>query len=181
MTRPPRRVSTSGSSARTCRAFSTMRRSTAQLSRAGACCRGSPGCKHVAFADPSGGRGDSFTLAVAHEEPAADAKQPGRVVLDCLQAVAPPFDPECVVSSMAETLKGYGLREVQGDQYAGEWCPAAFQRYGITYKPSELTRSEIYLECLPLFCARPHRAARPAGAAHAITATGAAHACRRSR
>jgi len=26
-----------------------------------------------------------------------------------------------------------------------------FQKYGITYKPSEFSRSEIYLECLPLF------------------------------
>jgi hypothetical protein len=73
------------------------------------------------------------------------------VVLDVLQAVAPPFDPETVVSRMAETLKSYGLSEVSGDQYAGEFVPAAFRRYGITYKPSELTRSEIYLETLPLF------------------------------
>ena len=108
-------------------------------------------CKHVAFADPSGGRGDSFTLAIAHAEPAPAGKPAGLVVLDVLQAVAPPFDPETVVSSMAETLKSYGVREVHGDQYAGEWVPAAFQRHGITYKPSELTRSEIYLEVLPLF------------------------------
>lgn len=109
------------------------------------------GCKYVAFADPSGGRGDSFTLAIAHQEPAPAGQQGGRVVLDVLAAVAPPFDPETVVASMAETLKGYGLREVTGDQYAGEWVPAAFHRHGTTYKPSELTRSEIYLEVLPLF------------------------------
>jgi hypothetical protein len=110
------------------------------------------GCKYVAFADPSGGRGDSFTMAIAHQEPAPTGdNRPGRVVLDVLQAVAPPFDPETVVLSMAETLKSYGVREVHGDQYAGEWVPAAFQRHGITYKPSELTRSEIYLETLPLF------------------------------
>lgn len=108
-------------------------------------------CKHVAFADPSGGRGDSFTLAIAHQEPALDGKSAGRVVLDVLQAVAPPFDPETVVSNMAETLKSYGLSEVHGDQYAGEWVPASFRRFGITYKPSEFTRSEIYLEVLPLF------------------------------
>ncbi len=108
-------------------------------------------CKHVAFADPSGGRADSFTLGVAHQEAPKDGKQGGRVVLDCLQAVAPPFDPEAAVAGFAATLKGYGLREVEGDAYAGEWVPAAFLRHGITYKPSELSRSEIYLECLPLF------------------------------
>lgn len=110
-----------------------------------------PGCTYVAFADPSGGRADSFTLGIAHAEPSRDTKQAGRVVLDVLQAVAPPFDPEAAVSGFAETLKRYGLREVEGDQYAGEWVPAAFQRHGVTYKASELSRSEIYLECLPLF------------------------------
>jgi hypothetical protein len=108
-------------------------------------------CKHVAFCDPSGGRQDAFTLAIAHQEPAPPGKQDGRVVLDCLQAVPPPFNTEATVANMAETIKSYGLHEVHGDQYAGEWVPAAFQRHGITYKPSELTRSEIYLEVLPLF------------------------------
>jgi hypothetical protein len=108
-------------------------------------------CPHVAFADPSGGRTDSFTLGIAHQEPPRDGAQGGRVVLDCLQSVAPPFDTEAAVARMAETIKSYGLQEVHGDQYAGEWVPAAFLRHGITYKASELTRSEIYLECLPLF------------------------------
>jgi hypothetical protein len=107
--------------------------------------------EHVAFADPSGGRRDSFTLAIAHAESAPADKPAGRVVLDVLQAVAPPFDPETVVAGMAATLKSYSVREVTGDQYAGEWVPAAFGRHGITYKPSELSRSEIYLEVLPLF------------------------------
>lgn len=109
-------------------------------------------CKHVAFCDPSGGRADSFTLGIAHQEPPpAGGRQAGRVVLDVLQAVAPPFDPEVAVSGIAETLKSYGLSEVHGDQYAGEWVSAAFRRHGVTYRPSELTRSEIYLEVLPLF------------------------------
>lgn len=111
-----------------------------------------PTCKHVAFCDPSGGRQDAFTLATAHQEhPPAGDKRPSRVVLDVLQAVAPPFDPETVVSSMADTLKSYGVREVRGDQYAGNWVPAAFSRHGITYKASEFSRSELYLEVLPLF------------------------------
>jgi hypothetical protein len=110
----------------------------------------SPGYQYVAFCDPSGGRGDSFTLAIAHEEPATE-KRAGRVVLDCLEAVAPPFDPEAAVAGMAKTLERYGLHAVRGDRYGGEWVPAAFQRHGVTYTPSELSRSELYLECLPLF------------------------------
>lgn len=111
-----------------------------------------PAVKYGAFCDPSGGRQDSFTLAIAHQEsrPKGESRA-GRVVLDCLQAVAPPFDPESAVSGLAATIKSYGLSEVHGDQYSGEWCPAMFRKFGITYTPSELSRSEIYLECLPLF------------------------------
>jgi hypothetical protein len=52
---------------------------------------------------------------------------------------------------MAALLDSYGLHEVHGDQYAGEWVSSAFRRHAINYKPSELSRSEIYLETLPLF------------------------------
>lgn len=109
-----------------------------------------PGCRYRAFCDPSGGRSDSFTLAIAHHQ-AKQGERPERLVLDVVRSVTPPFDPEVAVEGFAEVLKEYGLREVSGDQYAGEWCPAAFRRYGITYKSSEHTRSEIYLEMLPQF------------------------------
>jgi len=92
-----------------------------------------------------------------------------------------PLTPETVVSSMAETLKSYGVREVHGDQYAGEWVPAAFLRHGITYKPSELTRSEIYLEVLPLFSQGRIELLDLPVLAHAAAAAGAAHAGGRSR
>ncbi len=140
------------------------------------------GCKYLAFADPSGGRGDSFTLAIAHQEPAPPGTQAGRVVLDVLEAVAPPFDPETVVSGMAETLKGYGLREVSGDQYAGEWVPAAFQRYGISYKAKQrVDPVRDLFGGTATIQPGPYRVARPAGVAHAIAAAGAAHSCGRQR
>jgi hypothetical protein len=108
------------------------------------------GVRYVAFTDPSGGRQDAFTLAIAHQQ-AKTPSTPARLVLDCLRSVAPPFDPESVVQAMAGTLGEYGLSTVQGDQYAGEWVAASFRKHGITYKPSEHTRSEIYLEMLPQF------------------------------
>jgi hypothetical protein len=43
---------------------------------------------------------------------------------------------------------------VQGDRYAGEWSPEQFGRNGIQYEPSELTKSEIYRELLPLLNSR---------------------------
>jgi hypothetical protein len=77
----------------------------------------SPGCKsrprqhgnqYVAFCDPSGGRQDAMTLAIAHQE------RGGRVVLDRLLVSNPPFEPDSVVEKHAEILGAYGLLSVVG-------------------------------------------------------------------
>jgi len=73
-----------------------------------------PGQRYYAFADPSGGASDSFTLAVGHIE--RDV-----VVLDCLVERHAPFNPHDVTEELAGVLKGYGLRECTGDRYAGAW------------------------------------------------------------
>jgi len=109
-----------------------------------------PGFQCAAFCDPSGGRSDAFTLAIAHQVPKSGEK-PERLVLDALRAIPAPFDPDVATATMAATLKDYGLNEVTGDQYAGEWPVSAFRKHGITYKPSERSRSKIYLETLPHF------------------------------
>jgi len=96
------------------------------------------------FTDPSGGRGDSFTLAIAHEDAA------GRVILDKLEETAPPFKPEDVVAKYAQILKSYGISKVQGDKYAGEWVSSSFVDHDISYESSDLNKSEIYLEFGPL-------------------------------
>lgn len=58
------------------------------------------GVRYVAFADPSGGSGDSFTLGIAHRD--------GDVaVLDALQERRPPFNPENVVKEFAALLNEY--------------------------------------------------------------------------
>jgi hypothetical protein len=101
------------------------------------------GAKYQAFTDPSGGSNDSFTLAVGHAE--------GEVgVIDVLRERRAPFAPEGVVAEFAEVLKSYGLRTVVGDKYAGEWPREQFRKRGIEYRPSDKTKSEIYLECLPM-------------------------------
>lgn len=108
------------------------------------------GVRYAAFTDPSGGRADSFTLAIAHQVPKR-GEQPERLVLDAVRTVKPPFDPDQAVGTMAATLKDYGLSEVTGDQYGAEFVVSAFRKHGISYKPSERSRSEIYLELLPHF------------------------------
>ena len=51
---------------------------------------------YSAFADPSGGSSDAFTLAVAHVEN-------GVGILDCLREIRPPFCPEAVVAGILST------------------------------------------------------------------------------
>ena len=98
---------------------------------------------YVAFCDPSGGSSDAMTLAIAHIEN-------GRVILDLVRERRPPFSPEAVVAEFAQTLKSYHVSTVRGDHYSGNWCRERFQLHGIEYKVSNKTKSEIYIELLPL-------------------------------
>jgi hypothetical protein len=102
-----------------------------------------PGVSYRAFADPSGGVSDSYALAIAHQ---AD----GMIVLDALIEQKAPFNPAEVTGRMAAVLRTYGLKECFGDRYAGSWVPEAFRAHGIAYRHSELDRSKIYLDMLPL-------------------------------
>ena len=102
------------------------------------------GVQYVAFTDPSGGSHDAFTLAIGHRDGE-------RMVLDVCRGIKPPFDPSQVVAEFAKLLKSYRVYTVRGDKYAGQWTVEAFEKVGIRYQHSELVKSELYLECLPLF------------------------------
>lgn len=101
------------------------------------------GVSYFAFTDPSGGRQDSFTLAISH-------KEEDRVILDLIREAKPPFSPENVVMEYSGILKTYGISEVESDRYAGEWVVESFRKNGIAVSPSKRSKSEIYLEFLPL-------------------------------
>jgi hypothetical protein len=101
------------------------------------------GESYVAFCDPSGGRQDSMTLAIAHGV--------GRevAVLDAVREVRPPFSPEAVVAEFEELLRSYGLATVRGDRYAGEWPREVFEKNGIAYLTAGKPKSAIYVDALP--------------------------------
>jgi hypothetical protein len=99
----------------------------------------SPGTRYLSFVDPSGGSQDSFTLAIAHAERET-------VVLDAVREVRPPFSPDSVVADFCALLRTYGCVAVVGDRYGGEWPREVFRKHGITYRPSERTKSDIYRE-----------------------------------
>jgi hypothetical protein len=100
------------------------------------------GVTYSAFCDPSGGQSDSMTLAIVHRDK-------DRAVLDLIREVRAPFSPESVVTEFCGDLKRYQVSVIKGDRYAGEWPAEQFQKRNIVYKPSELSRSELYLELLP--------------------------------
>lgn len=103
--------------------------------------------EYVGFVDPSGGvvGGDEMTVAVAHSEVG------GRVVVDQLLAIEPPFDTESAVERCSLVLKSFGIVSAKADMYAGLWPAQSFQRNGISLVASDLNKSAIYREVAPLF------------------------------
>ena len=106
------------------------------------------GIQYVAGTDPSGGRHDHFCLCIGHREGSGDGSY---FVADVIRGVAPPFDPVNVVNEFAALLKSYRVHSVTGDNYAAEFASSAFVKQGIRYIRSELPKSQLYLEMLPLF------------------------------
>jgi hypothetical protein len=109
-----------------------------------------PGVQYYGFADPSGGGNagsDAFTLGIAHQMRA------GGVVLDKLLWADAPFVPETIVERYAEVCSAFGVQTVHGDKFAGEWPASMFRKYGISYVSAQKSKSDIYMEVLPLFSA----------------------------
>jgi len=44
----------------------------------------------------------------------------------------------------------YGISSITGDRYAAMWPVDAFAKHGITYRPAELNRTQIYSQFEPL-------------------------------
>jgi hypothetical protein len=99
--------------------------------------------RYTAFVDPSGGRRDAATLAIAH-------KSGDMVILDVAKAWRAPHDPAVVVGEMAAILKNYNVNQVVGDRYAGEWPRQEFQKHHITYQTADKDKSQLYIDFLPL-------------------------------
>jgi hypothetical protein len=100
-----------------------------------------------AFTDSAGGTGrDAYTVSIAH-------KEGERYVIDVVRGTRPgqKFDPQQVTKEYAELLKEYRVGSVTGDNYAAQWVAGAWRDTGIVYVQSDIPKSAIYLECLPLF------------------------------
>jgi hypothetical protein len=103
------------------------------------------GIRYQAFVDASGGRHDSYTIAIGHKDNA------GRFICDVIRGKEPPFDPNVVTREHAALAKEYRCAKIIGDSYSADWIVSAFRESGATYVPSEKSRSDLYLEGLPTF------------------------------
>jgi hypothetical protein len=103
------------------------------------------GINYSGFTDQAGGSGDdSSALCIAHRD------KTGQVIIDCIRERKPPFSPEGVTAEFVDVLKQYQIRKVVGDHYAGDWPREQFRKRGIDYIPADKTKSELYVEFLPL-------------------------------
>jgi hypothetical protein len=102
------------------------------------------GVAYQTFVDASAGRHDAFTIAICHRDGE-------KIIADLVRGRRPPFDPATVATEYAALAKEYNCHVVTGDNYAPGWVAGAFQAAGCEYRRSPLTRSELYIEGLPLW------------------------------
>jgi hypothetical protein len=105
------------------------------------------GIRYTSFCDLSGGSSDSMTLAIAHREKDV-------AVLDCVRERRAPFSPDDCVREFSDVMRSYGIAETKGDRYSAEWCRERFRVHRITYRASDLTKSDLYLSLLPAINSR---------------------------
>jgi hypothetical protein len=108
-----------------------------------------PGVAYHCFVDASSGTGtDSFAAAIGHVAAEGDRRV---IVLDCVMAEKPPFDPLAITAALCGRLRTWGIREVLGDNYAGGFVQSAFAKHGVSYLQCPLNASELYIAALPSF------------------------------
>lgn len=104
-----------------------------------------PGVRYIAFTDPTGGgmsaTADEFTLAIGHHHGEL-------IVVDVLRAMR--GRPDTIIEEFSRLLRGYGIREVTGDRYAGQFPSTAFEKHGIRYRFAEDRRTGLYQYALNL-------------------------------
>ena len=104
-----------------------------------------PGIEYRAFADPCGGKNDSFTMAISHLSP------DGRVIVDRVEERFPPLNPQNVVEEFAQILKAYRISQVVSDKYSGNWSSGSWRKSGIIQIDTDLNKNQIYIEAQAIF------------------------------
>jgi hypothetical protein len=99
--------------------------------------------KYKSFVDVSGGRSDSFSFSIAHQE---DINGEVKVIVDYTYEAIPPYIVNHEVEHCCNMIKRYGIYEITGDKFGGELTTQLFKKQGIQYNDSVFNKSEIFLE-----------------------------------
>ena len=106
----------------------------------------SAGCDATGLSDSP--TADVFALCIGHREDGAFVQDVCRGWKKTRQQS---MDLEGIVNEIAAILSRYGLNDLYGDRYSGQWVVEAFRKAGITYFQTESDKSYFYLEMEPLF------------------------------
>jgi hypothetical protein len=87
---------------------------------------------------------DSWTLAIGH------LRADGKILIDNVLEIRPPFDPEDAVDQCVTLMKRYGVSVTLGDKVGGEWVIGSFGRRGSQYDDSAPRKSDIYIDFAPI-------------------------------
>jgi hypothetical protein len=98
---------------------------------------------YSAFVDPSSGAVDAFSLAVSHRDA-------GQIFIDAVYEKVPPFSPEACIAELCDVLKRYRIHRVVGDRFAGQFPAEQFLKRGISYQASSKSKTDIYVDFLPM-------------------------------
>jgi hypothetical protein len=104
-----------------------------------------PGVRYHCFIDASGGRHDSYTIAIGHKDSS------GRFICDVLRGKEAPLDPQAITKEYAALAREYNCLQITGDAYSADWVTTSYRECNSTYGCSDKNKSELYLEGLPSF------------------------------
>ena len=103
----------------------------------------SPTARHVGASDAAGGGGassrDGYAAACVHVER-------GRVVVDWMELVRPPFDPLEVTARLCHRFRQYQIRTVHADQWSLGTITAEAKRHGVLIERRARSTSDDFLE-----------------------------------
>jgi hypothetical protein len=122
----------------------------------------SRGHGHGCFVDSAAGGPCAYTAAIYH------VSTEKKVVIDKLIILDPPLNTSHGgTKHVAEVCQQYGVRVVHGDAYSGDWLSGEFRKYSIQYVRSQLVKTDLFLEALPVIlggaCELPDPAASANG------------------
>jgi hypothetical protein len=101
------------------------------------------GRTYYAFMDPSGLRGDSFCLALAHREG-------DKIVIDLVRGTKK-GTPDTVVNEYVALAREYKCSVIHGDNYGADLISSLVEKAGVIYKRCDLDRNKLFIEAIPQF------------------------------